>query len=258
MGVDLKMQSAILKTLEYSKHLIISPDIDGFMSADLLNRKFGSVVVGTYDKNILTLADDIDPKECLFVDCDMSSADYVSIGNHMRQLEDNMSDKSFNPNRHFGTKRYYEKFPYATCFLISATIEAELTEYDLLRMAHADSTYKNMEKYGTNMRNWSTRLRYSDIEPIINQALDMSSIQTKYPKQGFVSRRRKKEIYLEEMNEALYNEKLQFAPVSKGIKYMAGKMDKNFTMRYMSDIISYAEIYSGEYSVTYNQEIEWN
>jgi hypothetical protein len=28
-------------------------------------------------------------------------------------------------------------------------------------------------------------------------------------------------------------------------------------MRYMDDIISYAEIYSGEYSVTYNQEMEW-
>ena len=67
------MQSAILETLQKSKNIIISPDVDGFMSAELLSRKFDSVVVGTYDKNILCISDDVRPEECLFVDCDMNT-----------------------------------------------------------------------------------------------------------------------------------------------------------------------------------------
>ena len=98
------MQSAILETLQKSKNIIISPDVDGFMSAELLSRKFDSVVVGTYDKNILCISDDVRPEECLFVDCDMNTKEFVSIGNHMRIEKDNMADTSFNPNRFLNTK----------------------------------------------------------------------------------------------------------------------------------------------------------
>ncbi len=95
------MKTAILETLEHSKNLIISPDMDGFMTAKLLERFNGSKIVGSYDKNILCLADGINAEECLFVDCDMNRQEYVSLGNHMRLLDDNMSVESFNPNVHF-------------------------------------------------------------------------------------------------------------------------------------------------------------
>lgn len=251
------MQNAIAKTLEHSKNIIISPDIDGFMSAELLNRKYGSVVVGTYDKNILTLSDDIDPAECLFVDCDMNTKNFVSIGNHMRLQEDNMADKSFNPNRFFGTSVYWKKFPYATCFLISATIEVDLDTYDLKRMAHADSTLINMIKYGDNMRSWSSRLRLSDIEGILDQSIDITDIQTKYPTQSFTSKRFGKERYINTLNESLEREGLAFREIVGGKKYLADMIGKPTIMRYNQDIISYAEVYTGEYSVTYDQEIEF-
>ena len=38
------MKDAILETLSKFQKIIISPDIDGFMSAELLSRKFDSVV----------------------------------------------------------------------------------------------------------------------------------------------------------------------------------------------------------------------
>jgi hypothetical protein len=110
--MESNLKSSILNTLEHSKKLIISPDVDGFMTAKLINRYNGSVVVGAYDKNILTIADGIDPEECLFVDCDMNRQGFVSIGNHMRLLSDNMSTKSFNPNVHFNVETYTDKFPY--------------------------------------------------------------------------------------------------------------------------------------------------
>ena len=66
------MKTDILATLEHSQNLIISPDMDGFMSAKLLERFNGSQIVGSYDKNLLCLADGVDPEECLFLDCDMN------------------------------------------------------------------------------------------------------------------------------------------------------------------------------------------
>ena len=124
------IKSKILETLSYSKQLIISPDVDGFMTAKLINQYNGSVVVGAYDKNILTLAEGINPEECLFVDCDMNRPEYVSIGNHMRMLSDNISPKSFNPNVHFEVKIYTDKFPYATCFLITFATELQTSDLD--------------------------------------------------------------------------------------------------------------------------------
>jgi len=41
------------------------------------------------------------------------------------------------------------------------------------------------------------------------------------------------------------------------MKYMSDKVGLNTLLRYNKDIISYAEIFSREYSVTYDQEIEW-
>jgi hypothetical protein len=243
--------------LQKSQKIIISPDIDGFMSAELLNRKYGSQVVGTYDKNLLCLADDIKPEECLFVDCDMNTKSFVSVGNHMRIENDNMADLSFNPNRFWNTKIYTSKFPFATCFLISSAIEVDLDLYDLKRMAHADSTLTNMDNYSINMRKWSSRLRESDVKPIIEQTLDISDVRTKYPNQSFSSKRFGKERYITTLNEALNSEGMNYLELKTTKKYMADKVGINTLLRYMDDIISYAEIYSGEYSITYNQEIEW-
>lgn len=251
------MQNAILETLSKSEKIIISPDIDGFMSAELLQRKFDSVIVGTYDKNVLCLADDVKPEECLFVDCDMNTKEFVSVGNHMRIENDNMADTSFNPNRFWNTKIYTSKFPFATCFLISSAIEIDLDLYDLKRMAHADSTLTNMDNYSTNMLKWSKRLREVDVKPIIEQTLDISDIRAKYPNQSFVSKRFGQDRYLTTLNAALESEGMKYLPITTAKRYMADKVGINTLLRYMDDIISYAEIYSGEYSVTYNQEIEF-
>lgn len=251
------MKNAILSTLNYATNIIISPDIDGFISADFLSRKFGSTVVGTYDSYILCLADGINPEDCLFVDCDMNRDNLVSIGNHMRLKNDNMSSRSFNPNIHYDVKRYSSKFPYATCYLISASIELDLSEADLQRMAYADSTLINMIKYSDNMQSWSSRLRHSDIEGIINQTIDISDMSNKYKKQSFVSKNYGKERYIEEINNALKSEGIKHIPITTGIRYKNDKVGRNTVVEYNNDIISYAQIYSDEFSVTYDREVEW-
>jgi hypothetical protein len=255
------MKTQILDTLEYSKQLIISPDMDGFMTAKLLERFNGSKIVGSYDKNLLCLADGINPEECLFVDCDMNRQEYVSLGNHMRLLEDNMSVESFNPNVHFGVATYSDKFPFATAFLISFATEAQTSEEDLIRMAFADSTLRNMEKYSDNMRNWSTRMDH----PAVKYIMDNSDIAKRndaqarfdYVDQSFTSKRYGKTRYLDTLNNALEGQGMKFEPLTRGSKYICDKVGKETVIRYNRDIISYAEIFTGEYSVTYDQETEW-
>jgi len=255
------MKTDILNTLEYSKNLIISPDMDGFMTAKLLERFNGSQIVGSYDKNLLCLADDIDPSQCLFVDCDMNREEFVSLGNHMRLIRDGMSSKSFNPNVHFGVTTYSDKFPFATAFLISFAIEADLSEQDLIRMAFADSTLKNMEKYSNNMRNWSTRMNH----PATKYIIDNSDIARKndaqarfdYVDQSFTSKRYGKTRYIDTLNTALEAQGMKFKPLTRGKKYICDKVGIETLIRYNRDIISYAEIFTGEYSVTYDQEKEW-
>jgi len=255
------MKTDILNTLEYSKNLIISPDMDGFMTAKLLERFNGSKIVGSYDKNILCLADGINPEECLFVDCDMNRQEYVSLGNHMRLLEDNMSVESFNPNVHFGVSTYSDKFPFATAFLVSFATEVQTSTADLIRMAFADSTLKNMEKYSDNMRNWSDRMDH----PAVKYIIDNSDIARKndaqarfdYVDQSFTSKRYGKTRYIDTLNNALAGQEMKFEPLVHGMKYVCDKVGIETVMRYNRDIISYAEIFTGEYSVTYDQEKEW-
>ena len=255
------MKTEILDTIEYSKNLIISPDMDGFMTAKLLERFNGSKIVGSYDKNILCLADGINPEECLFVDCDMNRQEFVSLGNHMRLLEDNMSVESFNPNVHFGVTTYSDKFPYATAFLISFATEVQTSDSDLIRMAFADSTLKNMEKYSDNMRNWSKRMDHDAVRYIIDNSdiarRNDAQARFDYVDQAFVSKRYGKTRYIDTLNNALQGQEMKFEPLVQGMKYVCDKVGIETLIRYNRDIISYAEIFTGEYSVTYDQEKEW-
>jgi len=258
------LKKQILDTIAYSKKLIVSPDIDGLMSAMLLSKYNGSSVVGTYDKNLLVLADGIDPKECLFVDCDMNSPDYVSIGNHMRLMEDNISVESFNPNTHYKVKQYNQKFPFATCFLLAFGIETQTSLSDNLCMAYADSTYKNKVNYAPNMQHWSILMDCPEVQFVMNNDVQISvenHMAHMEGKQGFVSRRLGKEKYMAQMNQALENQSAwSFAfpnKLTRGYKYQTGLVDKTTCIRYNKDIISYAEVYGGEYSVTYKDEVEW-
>lgn len=255
------MKTQILNTLEHSKNIIISPDMDGFVSAKLLERYNGSKVVGTYDKNILCLSDDVQIDECLFVDCDMNRPEYVSLGNHMRLIEDGMSNKSFNPNVHFGVTTYTDKYPFATAYLISFATEAETSELDHIRMAFADSTLRNMDSYSDNMRNWATRMDHPATTYIIEsgdaEKASDGIIRHFYPNQSFTSKRFGKKRYMEALNLSMAKENLNHLPLSAGIKFASDKIGKTTLVRYNKDIISYAEVFGGEYSVTYDKEIEW-
>jgi hypothetical protein len=192
----------------------------------------------------------------------MNSADFVSIGNHMRLSSgDSMAKKSFNPNIHYGVNKYSDKYPFATAFLISFATRVPTSEQTQISMMYADSTYKNLEKYLPNMQNWYERMMHTELDRVFNISEEdlqkLQDLEEKQPSQGFVSKRFGKKRYLEEMNAALTSHKIPHMTLTSGKKYLADKVGKNTMLKYNQDIISYAEVFGGEYSVTYNEEIEW-
>jgi hypothetical protein len=172
-----------------------------------------------------------------------------------------MSVESFNPNVHFGVTTYSDKFPFATAFLISFATEVQTSDSDLIRMAFADSTLKNMEKYSDNMRNWSTRMDHSAVSYIMDNS-DIARDNDRqarfdYVDQSFTSKRYGKTRYIDTLNNALEGQGMKFKKLTRGNKYICDKVGIETLIRYNRDIISYAEIFTGEYSVTYDQEKEW-
>jgi hypothetical protein len=84
-----------------------------------------------------------------------------------------------------------------------------------------------------------------------------NDIRKIYPNQSFTSKRFGKKRYIEALNQAFKDQSVDHSPLVTGIKLMADKVGLNTVMKYNKDITSYAEIFGGEYSVTYDQEIEW-
>jgi hypothetical protein len=78
-----------------------------------------------------------------------------------------------------------------------------------------------------------------------------------YVDQSFTSKRYGKQRYLDTLNTALEAQGMKFKPLTRGSKYICDKVGKETVIRYNRDIISYAEIFTGEYSVTYEEEKEW-
>jgi hypothetical protein len=179
----------------------------------------------------------------------------------MRLIEDGMSVESFNPNVHFGVSTYSDKFPFATAFLISFATEVLTSDADLIRMAFADSTLRNMEKYSNNMRNWSDWMDHPAVKYIIDNSdiAKANDVQARfdYIDQSFTSKRYGKTRYIDTLNNALEGQGMKFERLTQGTKYVSDKVGLNTLIRYNKDIISYAEIFTGEYSVTYDQEKEW-
>jgi hypothetical protein len=59
------------------------------------------------------------------------------------------------------------------------------------------------------------------------------------------------------MNLALTQEEVSHETIVDGIKYSHDRVGLTTVKKYMNDIFSYAEIYGGEYSITYYDRMEW-
>ena len=168
----------ILRTLECwrtkSDGVVISPDIDGLLSALIAKRMFGARIVGIYTtKDIILLdgASSDDALSALWLDLDIDDPRALCIGQHLIQI-DCSTDKltrrhpaSFNPNVQFlqDYKRSFrgvrglarDKYPFGATHLLISALDLNYPEPGTkgrAAFAHADGAWVNALKYGANVR----------------------------------------------------------------------------------------------------------
>jgi hypothetical protein len=93
---------------------------------------------------------------------------------------------------------------------------------------------------------------YTDLAKEVDLAF-----RQRYTKQSFTSKMYGKPRYIQTLNEAFLQEEINHDILVEGKKYQVDKVGSNTVIRYNKDIMSYAEIFTNEYSVTYCQEVVW-
>lgn len=161
--------------------LVISPDVDGLLSAALVCQLRGARVVGIYTTTHLLLGDGAtrsDAREALWLDHDISHPGVRCIGQHLvlHSPGDTLPLRhpvSFNPNHYFG-QTYQEsfrgfkgstrdKYPFGTIHLLMEGLGVSAPEPAspaASLLAHADGTWAATLDYATNCALWE-RLMFS-------------------------------------------------------------------------------------------------
>lgn len=158
-----------------SSSVIISADVDGFMSCALLALRRPIQIVGIYTTTHLLLLDGASCKDAslsLWLDHDVSQPGIRCIGQHLvhhrpGDLLPRREPSSFNPNvwqrqswkESFGGRgsKKRDKFPFATCHFVAVAegidLGDECSEFAGL-LAHADGAWRTVVDYRPNAQIW--------------------------------------------------------------------------------------------------------
>jgi hypothetical protein len=157
-----------------SRKVVISPDVDGLLSACILNSLHPLEIIGIYTTTHLILLDHYtksDARKALFLDHDVSQPGVKSIGQHLvlHKDSDTLSrrDKgSWNPNiqwtqswessfKGLGGKKK-DKYPYGTAHFLWDLRNrlVQPTPEQTAILAHADGTWFAVDCYTPNAAIW--------------------------------------------------------------------------------------------------------
>ena len=165
-----------------NQKLIISPDSDGFLSALLYLNYFDAEVVGFYDGKIMVCPEDIDPRDCLFLDMDVYCKDIKSVGHHMVCYNKNRKpanwynyDNCVQLNNLRDFDRYNDfsrKFPLATIHFLLALLskaneDIKLSDTAIVPLLFSDGVWTVLFGYTENCLDWFDWLHINDKDSIL-------------------------------------------------------------------------------------------
>lgn len=159
-----------------NQNLIISPDSDGFLSALLLMNFFNAKVVGYYDCKIMLCKQDVNPKDCTFVDLDIFCKDIKSVGHHMVCYNKNKKPDNWhhydnciqlNNLRDFDCQHnFQQKYPFATIHFLLSLLEnvknIEISSEAIVPLLFSDGVCNNLFGYPENCLEWFTWLKANE------------------------------------------------------------------------------------------------
>ena len=156
--------------------VVLSPDIDGIVSACLLSHYLAekhnaaTEIIGTYNGRHVRMIDTFrldDLRDAIWLDLDVRFSEVKTcIGQHfLGPLTMRTSAASFNPNCIFQIENMSDKYPFATAHLILFGLLSEkifppglFTPMGKAAVAHADSCFWVCRKYKSNAQKWTDRL----------------------------------------------------------------------------------------------------
>ncbi len=164
--------------------MVISPDLDGVLSALLLQHLWNWRLVGFYDASTLWLLKDfrdLEESKPVFVDHDIYRKHLPSVGHHMLKWSNDTAipefegedSQSLNPNliRGFTLKEFGRKYPFGTFHFLLACFSAwgDLKDYRPSRefipmLLDVDSSLQSAFRYERNALDWLEWLGGSDDE----------------------------------------------------------------------------------------------
>lgn len=172
--------------------LVISPDVDGLLSAGMIATRANARIAAVYTTRHVVLLGDTamdDLKDALWVDHDISRQGMRCVGQHLvlHSPEDRLplrDARSFNPNVHLqqayygsflGTKgRARDKYPFGTVHLFHAAFGLEIPKMESMQfaaLAHADGSWATCCDYPVNVRVWQDAF-FNNEYAVIDQMID--------------------------------------------------------------------------------------
>ncbi|MGB9722396.1 MAG: DNA-methyltransferase [Chloroflexia bacterium] len=157
---------------EENRPMVSSLDLDGIVSAMLMQNLRGWKLVGFYDAQYLWVVDGVDLSQgaVVFLDHDIYRDEILSVGHHILQWDKNTPQQipqaSLNPNllRGITAQEFGRKYPFATLHFLLACMSAWHPEWrkTYLRLPreflpvllNVDSSMQNAFTYLRNAREW--------------------------------------------------------------------------------------------------------
>jgi len=183
---------AVLSHTENGRHeIVISPDVDGLLSAAVLAFHRPVHIIGAYTTTHLLLGKGITKRQAanaLWLDHDVSEPGVRCVGQHLVLLNETdilprREPVSFNPNIWFpqawdksfqgssGKKR--DKYPFGTAHFLASALDlsARFTSpAQIALFAHADGTWRTVVDYRANAEIWQSLMFAND--PLITTLMN--------------------------------------------------------------------------------------
>ena len=150
------------------QNCILSPDSDGLLCGLLMSYYLGWRIRGFYDGKVLAIAQDLSPKECVFLDMEIFRQGIRSVGQHMIMYDKanlpanwNNFDNCISANnlRNYDFKNDFKlKYPFGTVHLLLSILGQDrivsIPKSAISPLLYTDGTFKNQFNYPENCLSW--------------------------------------------------------------------------------------------------------
>lgn len=148
-------------------YLILTNDLDSWLSCLYLAKKFGVDIGGFYDFKSLWVNDKANGKEPIYVDCDLTNG--KAFGNHVQGIA---NKQSINLNIGINQHNYTDKYAGSTLMMLFSLYGESFNyfnEEQIKLLLCVDSWFKQFFKFRKQWDNWVELMDLEFINGIVTQ-----------------------------------------------------------------------------------------